>query len=102
MRPLETSVERKIKKWADEHREEIAYYKFTVPGMRGVPDRICLFKGGHCVFIELKRPGAVPRKLQEHVMARLRKLGFPCYVFDSADEAIKVLEEYIELYKRTT
>ena len=63
--------------------------------MRGVPDRIALFKGGRCVFFELKRPGGSPRKLQIHILKTLQKFGFPCHVFDTADGAIKCLEEYL-------
>jgi len=92
---LEVSVERSIKRWTAQHKDNLIYWKFTVPGMRGVPDRVCLFRGGRCVFFELKRPGAKPRKLQIYVIKKLRAFGFGCHVFDSADGAIACLEEYL-------
>ena len=41
-------------------------WKFTSPSTDGVPDRILI---GHnrVIFVELKAPGEVPRKLQIHV-----------------------------------
>ena len=92
---LEVKVERAIKRWTKQHKDRLIYWKFTVPGMRGVPDRICLFRGGRVVFFELKRPGGGPRKLQVYILKRLRAFGFPCHVFDSADGAIACLEEYL-------
>ena len=40
-------------------------YKFVSPGCDGVPDRICIYRG-QVIFVELKRPGEMPRKLQRH------------------------------------
>lgn len=103
MRPLEAKVERDVKKWAKMHKGEFLYWKFVVPGMSGVPDRICLFKGGRVVFFELKRPGGKTRKLQDWIHRKLRAFGFPCHVFDNAPDAVKCLEEYInELHTRNT
>ena len=50
-------------------------FKFSSPGNNGVPDRIVLY-GGKCYFVELKKPGAKPRKLQKAVMKTFNKLGF--------------------------
>jgi hypothetical protein len=97
VRTLESKVERDVVKWAKRHNQELWLLKFTVPGMRGVPDRIGLFRGGRVIFIEFKRPGAKPRKLQEWVHRKLRELGFRVYTLDSSDEAIEVLRD--ELYK---
>lgn len=95
---LEVSVEKPVKDWSNKHREQVIYWKFTVPGMRGVPDRVALFRGGHIVFFELKRPRKKPRVLQEWVHKKLREFGFRVHVFDNADDAIAQLEVYIELY----
>ena len=92
---LEVGVERAIKRWAGKHKDDLMYWKFTVPGLRGVPDRIALFRGGRCVFFELKSKGKRPRKLQVWLHKKLRAFGFPCHVFDSADSAINCLEEYL-------
>ena len=95
MKLLEAKVERDIKKWCEQHKDELWWLKFTVPGMSGVPDRIALFRGGRCVFVELKRPGGKPRKLQVWVHKRLQRFGFPCHVFDNAEDCIRCLEEYL-------
>lgn len=92
---LESSVEKKIRKFAFQNKENLLYWKLTVPGLRGVPDRIALFKGGKVIFFELKRPGGRPRALQEYFVGRLRSFGFGCFVFDNADEAIDKIREYL-------
>ena len=61
--------------------------KFTVPGKRGMPDRIILLPGGKVWFAELKAPGKRLQPLQEKRAAELRTMGFPVYKIDS-DEAI--------------
>lgn len=53
----------------------------------GFPDRMCLAPGGEVRFAELKRPGEVPRPLQERIHARLRRLGFVVEVADTPGKA---------------
>lgn len=50
-------------------------YKFTSPGRRNVPDRICVLPGGRIVFVELKAPGKKPTAGQAREHQRLRDLG---------------------------
>ena len=51
----------------------------------GVPDRVVLYKG--CVaFIELKRPGAKPRKLQRLVMQDIIDQGVPAFAINSKEQ----------------
>lgn len=66
--------------------------KFTSPGFRGVPDRIVLLPGGRLVFVEVKAPGKVPRKIQKTVHGMLRELGFKVAVIDSLEEIEGALE----------
>ena len=49
-------------------------YKFTSPGRRNVPDRICVLPGGRVVFVELKAPGKKPTAGQAREHQRLRDL----------------------------
>ena len=68
--------------------------KFTSPGQAGVPDRIVLIPKGRVVFVELKRPGAVPRPLQRHVIQMLDRIGFETWIIDSKD-ALSRFETYL-------
>lgn len=70
-------------------------WKFTSPGVAGVPDRIILLPGGGVRFAEIKRPGGKPRPLQRYVMRRLREMGFKVDVVDS-EEAIERIAREIE------
>lgn len=50
--------------------------KFNPHNNRGLPDRICFFKGGLVLLVEVKRPGLRPRKNQERQLQGFRNLGF--------------------------
>ena len=56
--------------------------KLTSPMNNGMPDRMTLFPGGQCVFIEVKRPGEMPTPIQLAVHRRLKSLGFDVLVVD--------------------
>ena len=67
--------------------------KFVSPGYDGMPDRLVLIPGGHVAFVELKRPGEKPRKLQEARHKMLRKLGFKVYVLDNKEKIGGIIDE---------
>lgn len=58
-------------------------YKFTSPSTAGVPDRL-LIGHGRTLFVETKCTNGKPRKLQEHVFAKMREHGAKIYVIDSS------------------
>lgn len=68
-------------------------YKFISPGNAGVPDRLVILPGGRVGFIELKRQGAMPGKLQQFRQRELSSLG--CYVatVDSVEGAEAAISE---------
>ena len=99
MPTLEKDIERKVARWAKRHKDVMLYWKLTVPGLSGVPDRILLLRGGTVAFIEYKRPGARPRKLQELLHRKLQEFGFNVAVHDDADEAIEFIEGLINELK---
>lgn len=70
-------------------------YKWTSPGNSGVPDRIVIFPGGRIVFVELKKPGGKPTKLQEVQHKRLRKLGCDVWVIDSKESVDAFIKELV-------
>lgn len=58
-------------------------YKFTSPGRRSVPDRICLFPGGHILFVECKAPGKLPTDGQWREITRLKEMGYEVLIVDT-------------------
>lgn len=74
-------------------------YKFTSPGRRGVPDRLCLKEitdpehrkivARYVKFIECKAPGKKPRKDQINEISRLIKLGYDVEIVDSKKWKLK-------------
>lgn len=65
-------------------------YKFVSPGYDGMPDRIAVYMG--CViFVETKRPGKKPRKLQEVRLRELNLQGMNTAVVSTKEEANKVV-----------
>lgn len=85
-RTVETAVRDIVKKLGG------VCWKWVSPGRGGVPDRICLFKNGRILFVELKRPGLKDgRSEQQKKVARIMEaLGHPVHRVDSA-EAFKEL-----------
>jgi hypothetical protein len=60
--------------------------KFVSPGLDGMPDRLVLLPDGKFSFVEVKKPGKVPRKLQLKRHEQLRRLGFKVFVLDDAKQ----------------
>jgi len=67
--------------------------KFVSPGWAGAPDRLVLMPGGRAWFVEVKRPGARPRPLQEYRAKELEALGFQVRVVSSVEELHGFLAE---------
>jgi hypothetical protein len=86
---LESSVERRVKQWADAHG--ILNCKFTATGSAGWPDRIFWIAGGRPKLVEFKKQGESPTKLQLHRMRQLKNLDYDVFWTDNADEAISYL-----------
>ena len=52
-------------------------------GIVGFPDRVLLRPGGSAAFVEFKRPGERPTKIQAYWLARLRRMGFEAIIVKS-------------------
>ena len=76
----EGAIEKYLYYQAKKH--DILCYKFTAPSTAGVPDRI-LIGNNKTVFVELKRPGGKPRKLQIAIHTKMRDHGAIVFVADT-------------------
>lgn len=91
MSKLEKEIEKQLVVWA-KARGWLAL-KFTPFGDRGWPDRIFIKDGTH-VWLELKRRGEQPGKLQMHRRAKLMKHGAIIHWTDNLEDAKRLLEQY--------
>ncbi len=80
---LERDIERHLVKRVKQHGG--LCLKFSSPGRAGVPDRIVVLAAGRVLFIEVKRPGARPTKLQLHMLTVLKDLGCEVNWIDSKE-----------------
>lgn len=64
--------------------------------INGLPDRLYLLPGGRALFVEFKSTGKKPTKIQEHIIDRIRRVGFTVMVVDSP-EAYKKAVLYIDM-----
>lgn len=85
--------ESKIEKYLIDETKKIngLCMKWVSPGNSGVPDRIVLVNHG-IYFIELKRPGAEPRKLQRETIRRLQAHGGVVFVLDTIERVNRFVE----------
>lgn len=68
-------------------------FKFESMGNNGVPDRCVVLPGGEVWFVELKRPGEKPRKLQVYQLSKLRALGSKVRVISSYEDIEYFIKE---------
>ncbi|RMC99934.1 VRR-NUC domain-containing protein [Aquitalea palustris] len=59
-------------------------------GRNGAPDRYIMLPG-HCIWVELKAPGVVPKPHQLREHKRMRNLGQRVEVVDSFERVDEVL-----------
>lgn len=81
---LEKDIEKAIGTYAKS--KGCLYYKFTSPNNRSVPDRIIVAPGGAVGFLEVKRAGQCPTKLQTIELNKLKQMGCTVAWVDSVPE----------------
>lgn len=86
---LEAQLEQKCCSYAKS--QDWFVTKFVSPNNAGVPDRI-LIKDGRVVFVEFKRKGEKPRKLQEFTISLMRQHGADVAVVDNFSDFKEMLE----------
>ena len=95
-RMREREIEQKLRREVEKRGGRC--FKF-LSSVSGVPDRILLLPGGLVIFVELKKEGEKPRKLQEVQMRKIRELGFRVRVVDSEQEIQELMREIEEEWK---
>lgn len=60
---------------------------------KGFPDRIIMLPGGKVGFLELKRPGGKPTKLQKHWLKQLDALGCVASVADTKEAVVAFMDD---------
>ena len=88
----EAQLERKVVEFCREYK--LLTYKFSSPAHRGVPDRIILYRG-RALFLELKRPGKKPTKLQERELEELRAAGCAAHWSDNFQAACDIILRFV-------
>jgi hypothetical protein len=69
--------------------------KLSIPGVRGLPDRICFMPKGRLLLCELKRPrGGRLHALQGYVHKKFAGLGFKVYRAHTLGGVDQVFEEH--------
>lgn len=86
--------ESKIEKALTEGAERLgaAVRKLKWIGRDGAPDRVVMFRGW-TVWVELKRPGEVPRPIQENEHRLMRRVGQDVRVIDTLEGVDEFLRE---------
>lgn len=70
--------------------------KLISPGTDGMPDRMVLLPEARLGFVEVKKPGAKPKPLQERRHEQLRELGFLVLVLDDPEKIPEIIKEIQE------
>lgn len=91
---LESSLEGKASKYA----EKIGYIslKVTVAAQRGWPDHLYINRHGHHVWIEFKKLGEKPSKLQNHRLKQLTERGVTATWSDDWDTTKDILDANVD------
>lgn len=69
-------------------------FKFTSPGRRAVPDRLCVVPG-HCFFVECKATGKYLTPAQERERDRLEDLDQYVYDVNSKPQIDQIVEYWV-------
>lgn len=69
-------------------------FKFWPISCKGIPDRLCFFRPGRLVCVEVKDPKKDPTPMQQYWRGILEDLGFPYYVLDRDEVLDEILETY--------
>ena len=95
MQRLEKDTEKSFVDWLETfYVNEYYALKLSVLGRVGFPDRLIVGRKAFVMFIEFKRVGEEPRKLQLYWHKKLRALGFIVVVCETKEGAISEFKKY--------
>lgn len=86
----ESKIEKALTEGAERAGATVRKVKWI--GRDGAPDRVVMFRGW-TVWVELKRPGEVPRPIQENEHRLMRRAGQDVRVIDTLDGVGEFLRE---------
>lgn len=89
---LEREIEKKVTDYAK--NKNFLSYKFTSPSNRSVPDRLFISPTGNIFFIEFKRQGKLPTKLQSYTIKAMTTRGVKVSIIDDYDKGKLLIDEY--------
>lgn len=89
---LEREIEKKVVTYAK--NKNFLAYKFTSPSNRSVPDRLFISPTGNIFFVEFKRKGKLPTKLQNYTINSMLSRGVKVSVIDDCDRGKLLIDEY--------
>ena len=92
--PLESEIESAVVKYAKNSGWRV--FKLNLMGNRGWPDRLFIRNGPLFLFIEFKRPGIKPTKLQDFRLDQLRAMGVVAIWSSSKEECYEFLDTAAE------
>jgi len=93
MSVLESKIESDVSEYSQ--RCGCMHLKLVMWGRIGWPDHLYLYHG-RVLFIEFKRAGEKPRKIQEYIHERIRKHGFDVAVVDNNADGRAVIDNLTE------
>lgn len=91
---IQTKTRSRVLEWALANDLGLMFLKLGQS--RGWPDMLVVWEPGGILFVEFKRPGEKPRRIQQHVHNVLRSLGFEVQVHDDIDRAVEQITAYIK------
>ena len=89
----ESTIERIVCKYARDRGCRVI--KNSMPGHRGIPDRLILGNDKRTLWLELKRPGEEPTPLQYKWLSWLKQRGHAAEWTDNAATGIKLIREHV-------
>ena len=87
-------LEKTIERYFKDKIEDNSGMCVKLTSMVGMPDRLILLPSSRVFFVEFKKKGKKPRKIQRFIHNRLENLGFKVYVIDDKDKIEEVFKEW--------